>query len=177
MWRRTRKPRPAAEEEAGNPEAAYQAGIRLLAFRAQSRRELTQKLVRRGFADAAVAAALVRLAGLGYLDDAAYARALVRRRAAGRGALLIAAELAARGISNELSRSALDELDPAVQLAAAIRLGERMLGSPAGGGGTEGDAAARLGRRLMRRGFPAAIARQAVNQVAASARSRGLTPT
>jgi regulatory protein len=165
VWRRTKKPNRPAEEQATSPEAAFEVGIRLLGLRAHSRRELAVKLARRGFTEAAAEPALERLAGLGYLDDAAYARALVRRRASGRGRALIAAELAAKGVSREVTGAALEDLDRATQLDAATRLGRRLAGSLE----FDSAAAARLVRRLLRRGFPASVAVQAVRTVSGQA--------
>jgi regulatory protein len=99
-----------------------------------------------------VEAALGRLRDQGYLDDVAYARALVARRSAGRGAALIAAELAAKGIDRELAHDALGDLDRRQQVEAARRLVER---SP-------GLEPRRLAARMQRRGFPFEIIREVV---------------
>ena len=53
---------------------AVAAAVRLLSLRARSRKDLGERLRRRGFRAAAVEAALTRMAALGYLDDAAFAR-------------------------------------------------------------------------------------------------------
>src|SRR5258708_21239059 len=78
--------------------SALDGGLRLLARRAHSRLELRQKLLRRGYDPVDVDAALTRLAELGYVDDAAFARGLVRRWSLVRGPRALAGELAARAI-------------------------------------------------------------------------------
>jgi regulatory protein len=130
----------------------YQLAVRLIGFRAHSEAELRQKLLRRGCAPDDVDAALGRLRGYGYLDDAAFARGLVARRAAGRGAALIAAELAAKGIDREVAADALSGVDRDQQLQAASRLAARSAGLEP----------ERLAARLQRRGFPAEVIREVV---------------
>lgn len=104
---------------------------------------MRQKLSRRGHGPDEVDAAVRRLREHGYLDDGAFARALVERRAAGRGEALIAAELAAKGIDRELSEEALAHLGHVQQVEAARALARRSPGLDAG----------RLAGRLARRGF------------------------
>lgn len=74
-----------------------------------------------------VEAVLARFAGLGYLDDAAYARAKaagLHRRGASRRAARAA--LAAKGVDADLAESALAELAvEATELAAATNLARR----------------------------------------------------
>lgn len=144
---------------------AYDAGIRLLARRAHSRAELRQKLKRRGFEPDAVDAAVVRLAEMGYLDDAAFARGLVRRRSGSRGTLALSAELAARGIDREGTEAALAGLDEGAQLAAATRLAERLYAARPSPGYRE--MLDSVGAKLARRGFPAGVVRAACRAVLA----------
>jgi regulatory protein len=99
-----------------------------------------------------VETALDRLSGLGYLDDAAFARSLVSSRSEDRGRTLIAAELGARGVGREVVERALGELGRDEQLAAARRLARR---SPT-------DEPRRLAARLQRRGFAPDVIREAI---------------
>jgi len=144
---------------------AYDAGIRLLARSAHSRAELRQKLTRRGFEPGDVDAAVVRLAEMGYLDDAAFARGLVRRRSGSRGALALSAELAAKGIDREGTAAALAGLDEDAQLAAATRLAERLYAARPSPGYRE--MLDSVGAKLARRGFPAGVVRAACRAVLA----------
>jgi regulatory protein len=144
------------------------AGLRLLARRAHSRAELRQKLRRRGYQDDEVEGSLARLAELGYLDDAAFAEGLVRRRSSTRGPMALSAELAAKGIDRAGAAAALAGFDPDAQLEAAIRLAERLyvLRPPTG----LQETLDRIGTKLMRRGFSAGVARAACRSVVLEAR-------
>ena len=145
--------------------SAVDAGLRLLGRRAHSRAELRQKLTRRGYEPEDVQGALARLAELGYLDDAAFARGLVRRRSGSRGALALAAELAAKGIDREGTAAALAGLEEDAQLSAATRLAERLYAARPSPGYRE--MLDSVGAKLARRGFPAGIVRAACRAVLA----------
>ncbi len=143
------------------PGTSYDAGVRLLASRAHSVRELRNKLLRRGHAEPEVVATLERLRGSGYLDDAAYARGLISRRSSSRGARAIAAELAAKGVDREAARAALGGLEATDQLEAAVEVARRMLRTAPGG---QPDLQ-RVGARLLRRGFSVEVARAALRRL------------
>jgi regulatory protein len=119
--------------------------------------------MRRGFPADEVGEALSRLTELGYVDDAAFASGLVRRRGRSHGALAIAGDLAARGVSRAVAGEALTGLDGEVQLAAATDLARRLAGrsEPA----SEIDLLARIGPKLLRRGFPRGVIRSACHLV------------
>jgi regulatory protein len=132
------------------PPEARSIALRLLATRPHATGELRQKLRQRRLPRAEIEEALARMEELGYLDDLAFARALVARRAGSRGPALIARELAAKGISRELAQVALQGLDRKDQVATAT------LVARAGGDADPRRTAA----RLHRRGFsPDVIAR------------------
>jgi regulatory protein len=148
---------------------AQDAAVRYLAGRAHSRLELRRKLVRNGFDAGEVEAALDRLTELGYLDDAAFARALVRRRSAGRGPAALAAELTSKGIGRDGVAAALADFDPDSQLAAATRLAERLYAdNPVPGYREMLD---RIGAKLIRRGYSGSVVREACRTVLAAAGS------
>lgn len=136
-----------------------------LARRAQSRAELERKLLRRGHEPEQVEAALVRVAELGYLDDAAYAQGLVARRSAGRGAAAIGAELRAKGLSRDETQAALAALDPETEREAAERLAVRLVAP-----GDDRHAIERAAAKLLRRGFSAEVAWTAARGAAESSR-------
>ena len=92
------------------------------------------------------------MAELGYLDDEEFARQLVGRRSATRGAALIAQELAAKGIPRALAQEALSVLDHDRQVASAGLLAERE--RPGSG--------ERAAARLQRRGFSRQVIREAL---------------
>jgi regulatory protein len=148
---------PASKRGSGQPSSArpadgYAVALRLLALRPHSTAELRRKLRQRGCPAEEVEEALGRAAAHGYLDDDAYARALVSRRAAARGPALIAAELAAKGVSRSLVAVALEGLSREKQVAAATRL--------AGGLGVRDPN--RAAARLQRRGFSREVIREAL---------------
>ncbi len=142
---------------------ALDAGLRLLAGRAHSRSELRLKLVRRGYSDADVDAAMTRLADLGYLDDRQFAAGHVRRRSATVGPLALSAELAARGVERAAAGEALAAFGPAAQLASAKQLALRLRGHRSFAGYEQ--LLAVVGPKLVRRGFSATIARNACREI------------
>jgi len=145
--------------------SALDAGLRLLARRAHSSLELRQKLQRRGYEPGDVDAALGRLAELGYVDDGAFARGLVRRRSGVRGPRALAGELSTRGIDRAGIAEALEGVDAEAELAAATRLAERLYAERPLPGYKE--VLDRVGSKLMRRGFSAGVVRAACRAVLA----------
>ena len=142
---------------------AVDSGLRYLTGRAHSRDELRRKLLRKGFETDEVEAALDRLVELRYLDDEAFARALVRRRSTNRGPAALAAELSAKGIDRAGVATALAGLDGDAQLAAATRLVERLYAAkPVPGYREMLDS---IGAKLVRRGYSGAIVREACRAV------------
>ena len=160
-----RRPGGYARPPAGT---ALDTGMRLLAPRAHSRAELRQKLARRGYEEDEVTSAIARLTEMGYLDDSAFARGLVRRRSATRGPMAVSAELAAKGIDRQGVAEALAELDAESQLASATRLAERLC--PRGAEIGDREMLDRVGVKLLRRGFPSGIVRAACRAVLAKRR-------
>ncbi|HEY3196320.1 MAG TPA: regulatory protein RecX [Candidatus Dormibacteraeota bacterium] len=140
--------------------------MRLLGRRDHSRLELRRKLSRRGHDDEVVRAVLDRFRDAGYLDDAKFARSVVRRRASGRGPRAIAAELAALGIDRAAAAAALAEFGPEEQLRSAIHLAERLYARLASDRQLGyRDLLDHVGPKLLRRGFPETIVRQACRTV------------
>ena len=87
---------------------AYDAGLRLLARREHSRRELRLKLQQRSYEVQPIEQALEQLCERGYLSDQRFATAYVDERVAkGFGAMCIEVELRERGIDAESITAAL----------------------------------------------------------------------
>ena len=83
----------------------------LLKFRSRSKKELKDRLRRKGFAEDEVEKALTDLERAGLLDDADFARSLVRSRMRELwGKRLIEYELGKFGIRGDEARSALEEI-------------------------------------------------------------------
>jgi regulatory protein len=120
--------RPAAvATEPDNPEAAYRVAVKQLARQPQPRAALERRLQRLGYEEVAISAALDRAQSKGYLDDRAYADAVVRRRTRGRGHGLIARELRSKGIPESDIAGALGLIDPETELERALTLGRETL--------------------------------------------------
>ena len=145
--------------------AALEAGARMLAGRPHARQELARKLIRRGHDPEEVETAIARLAALGYLDDEAFARSLVERRAPSRGRLAVAAELAERGVDRDVAGAALAGLTDRAQLVAAARIARRVM---AGRDSGLEEVLRIAGPRLGRRGFSSQVIVAACREVAQS---------
>jgi regulatory protein len=125
----------------GPEQSPTQRALGFLVRREHSRKELTRKLTSRGLDATEAAAAVERLAGQGWQDDARFAESLVRSRAGnGYGPIRIRAELATHGLDREAIAQAMD--------------------------GHEGDWAL-IARELVRRRFGEAIEEPAVRRKAA----------
>ena len=140
--------------DASDDRAAYVAGLKLLAIRELSERQVRDRLRRRGYDDAAVDAAIVRLKEERALDDVRFAHALARHEISTKrhGRLRAQRQIEAAGIPSSLARQALDEalatVDQDVLIAAALARRLR-------GGATIEDEAEfrRLYRFLLAQGF------------------------
>ncbi|KGK58787.1 recombinase RecX [Xanthomonas cannabis pv. phaseoli] len=85
-----------------------QRALGLLVRREHSRKELNRKLLARGIEPEAAQAAVERLAGEGWQDDARFAAAVVRNRAgSGYGPLHIRAELGSHGLDSDAVNAAM----------------------------------------------------------------------
>lgn len=94
----TRKPNRGSRPQP----TPVQRALGLLVRREHSRKELTRKLLARGIEADDADAAVERLAGEGWQDDARFAESLVRSRAAaGYGPRHIRAELGTHGLDDE----------------------------------------------------------------------------
>lgn len=148
---------------------AIQAALRLLARRDHFTGELREKLARKGFEAGEVEAAVAWCFERGYLDDQRLARHFAARRAEDRGwgPRRIAAELERRGVdrgvASRAARSA--AVDPSAALATALRRAESR--APAGWWRLPARRA-RMVSSLLARGFEAADAIRAVEELAAA---------
>jgi regulatory protein len=131
------------------PPSCYDKAVQLLALRPHFRRELEGKLARRGYPPEEVEATLERLGRQGYLNETETARSFVAGRQArgGEGRSRLKAELVKRGAAGEAIESALEDLTPEDDLAAA-----REAAAKWARGGKRDPAA--LARHLQRKGFP-----------------------
>ena len=152
-------PRSRNKADPSDPEAALEAALRLLVRREHSGLELARKLAERGFERAAVDAALERARELDYLSDVRYAEFMARHRTEqGYGEQRISAELAHNGIDTDTVQGALESLEIDWVEQARSQLDRHFREPPA----SRADEARCL-RHLAGRGFPGAVARQALS--------------
>lgn len=98
---------------AAEADAAHRVLIRAIERTAAARRDLERRLIRRGHAREAAAAALARAEAAGLIDDAAFARHYVQTRATrGRGPVRLVRDLLARGVARDLAERAVAEQWP-----------------------------------------------------------------
>jgi len=125
----------AATPGAADPETvARLICLRLLTSAPRTRAQLAAALRRRGVPDDAAEAVLARLAEVGLIDDAMFARAWVESRHHGRGLArrALAAELGRRGVAREEVSAAVAGLSAETELATARTLVQRRLSATAG---------------------------------------------
>jgi len=108
MPRRSNQPEVARPLDSLEPPdgatAALEIAVRFLATRPRTRGEVDRRLRRAGVGEATIDATLDRLAEMGYVDDAAFARwwGEQRDRHAPRGSRMIEAELRQHGIGRDV---------------------------------------------------------------------------
>lgn len=154
-----------AKQDADQPRrpqaSAIQHGIALVAARSYPERALHEKIARRYGPDEAETA-LARLRELGLVDDAAWAERYARvKLERGIGPHRIRSELTARGIARDIVESAIDALvgaDAELERTCAAKVLEvlrRRCREP-----VAHDAAPRLFRQMIARGWPADLVRE-----------------
>ena len=123
-------------------------GAHMASNRMLSKKELTDRLARRGATEEEAADTADWLENLGALDDAAYAAAVARHYSrSGYGKLRVRQELARRGVARQLWDGALDEMDDAASVI------ESLLQSRLKGKVPDRDEGRKLAAMLQRRGF------------------------
>ncbi len=94
-------------------ETPYAAAIRLLSMRAMAAWELREGLLRRGYAPEDAEDAVTRVTEAGFIDEAAYAEALVRRYTQrGYGPRALPARLRQHGLPADVIAAALQPIEP-----------------------------------------------------------------
>src|SRR5690606_16296210 len=125
---------------------------------ARSRKELADKLSKRGVPDDLAARLLDRFTEVGLIDDAAFARQWVesRQRSRGLAPRALAQELRRKGVDDETAKDALAQIDEDDQRAAARALVDKKLRSLRDVDTTT--ATRRLAGLLARKGYSAGLA-------------------
>lgn len=140
---------------------AYALAVRFVGIRLRSRREITDYLRRKGFEDFDIEATLERLAGIGLVDDVAFAAAWVadRRALRPRSRLRLAQELAAKGVSREVADVAIGAGGAESEIAALKELIQRKARQ------TAYQDSRKLQAYLQRQGYPWSAIRQAYEEL------------
>jgi len=103
---------------------AYDRAVAMLAARSYGTSELRRQLLLKGCAASEVADAIARLAAAGYLDDAAYAKLVVRSKLlnGGMSPRRLRAELHRRGVDPDTAERAIRDVvqDESIDLAAVL---------------------------------------------------------
>jgi regulatory protein len=120
------------EDEMGDPESVARGiCLRALTGAPKTRQQLAELLAQRGVPDEAAETVLDRFTEVGLIDDAAFARAWVSSRQAGRGLArrALSAELRAKGIEPEVAAEAVEAVDDDDERETARRLVDRKVGA------------------------------------------------
>ncbi len=121
---------PPPEDDPGDPEqVARSICLRALTGAAKTRQQLADLLARRGIPDDVASSVLDRFGEVGLIDDAAFARAWVTSRQAGRGLARrsLKSELRAKGLDGEVAEEAVALVEDQDEWEAARRLVQRRL--------------------------------------------------
>ena len=155
--------RPVEDDVAAGPEADPEQVARTilldqLSGQARTRAELRAKLAARNVPDEIAERLLDRFTEVGLIDDAAFARAWVESRHAGRGLAprALAHELRRKGVADEIVADALEQVDAESQEQAARTLVRKKLRSVRGV--DHATATRRLVGMLARKGYSSGLA-------------------
>lgn len=145
---------------------ATNAALVFLAYRARSEREVRDQLTTKGYAPAAIAAAIQRVVDWGYLNDADFARFWTENRVQHkpRGRRLLEQELRQKGVAPEVVRDTLDEAELDDD-ASALALAQDRLRRDAGGDIEPAVRQRRLANFLARRGYNYDVIKRVMKQV------------
>ena len=138
-----------------------------LTGQARSRKELADKLAKKDVPDELATELLDRFTEVGLIDDAAYARQWVesRHRSRGLAPRALAQELRRKGVGDEETKAALDQIDEGDQREAARALVDKKLRSMSGL--DHQVATRRLAGLLARKGYGAGLAFSVVREALA----------
>ncbi|RBY88200.1 regulatory protein RecX [Blastococcus sp. TBT05-19] len=139
--------------------------LRALTGAPKTRQQLAELLESRDIPEDAATAVLDRFTEVGLIDDAAFARAWVSSRQAGRGLArrALSSELRAKGVDPEVAAEAVEQVDDDDERAAARKLVERRAGSMSRL--DRATATRRLMGMLARKGYNGGLAAAVVREV------------
>ena len=154
----------AAEVEADPESVARKILLDALTGQARTRQELADKLAKRGVPAELASALLDRFTEVGLVDDGAFARQWVesRHRSRGLAPRALAQELRRKGVDDEATSAALEQIDESDQRTAARALVDKKLRSMQGL--DRQVATRRLAGMLARKGYGAGLAFSVVRE-------------
>jgi regulatory protein len=146
---------------------ALDSALRLLGYRARSRAEMRQRLLRKGYDDEIVDEAVRWLEEHRLLDDVQFSQAWVELRSHGQpmGRERLAWELRSKGVDRETVAEALEPRDDDTELSLALQVGRQKLDRT-----LDRDPAVvrnRVAAALQRRGFSWSVTRRVLAQLLA----------
>ena len=134
-----------------SPEA-YEAALTLLDFSARTKREISDKLLFKGYTPDSVAYVIERLESAQLVDDTQIAQRIARQgEVSGKGRYAIKQKLKSRGVSDEDCEEALSELSDESQAESCLALARSLMRRYAGEEPRKRKA--KLSQALARRGF------------------------
>ena len=143
--------------------SASEVAMRKLSARMRTEQEIRDILKRAAYDDEEIEAAIAELVGYGYLNDERYCGEYFRyAKLKGRADRRIVQELTAKGISAELARNIIEEMQDGSEMAAdrdaALLVARKMLrGQWEDGKAADDKFLARVGRRLAGLGYDGSV--------------------
>ena len=152
------------DDEPDPHDVARQIVLRQLTMAPRSRKQLEDKLRQKGCADEVSREVLDRLVEVGLIDDAAFARMLVRSRQETRGLAprALTQELRRKGVADDLIQDALADIEPDDQVDRARELVDKRLRTM--GGLDKQVQTRRLAGFLARKGYDSSVAFRVINE-------------
>ncbi len=164
----------AADREPDPESVARTIALRLLTGAPHSRAQLAEAMARKDVPDDVADRVLDRFTEVGLVDDAEYARILVRSRHADRGLArrALGVELRRKGIDDELAAQALSTVDTEQEETTARRMAGRRLAATRG---LPTDVRVRrVTGMLGRKGYPGGLAHRVVRELLAEETADGV---
>jgi regulatory protein len=157
----------AVDAEPDPATVARAIALRLLTGAPRSRAQLAEAMARKDVPEPVAQKVLDRFTEVGLIDDAEYARILVRSRQADRGLArrALGVELRRKGIDDDLAAEALSTVDADLEERTARDLARRRL---AGSAGLPREVRVRrVTAMLGRKGYPGGLAHRVVREILA----------
>lgn len=95
-----------------NSYGVFDTALYYLTFRDHSRKELFDKLTKKGYEEAEITAAIDKLISYGYIDDERFARSYINNQKKNKGRQRIIMELSGKGVDSSTTRELFDQLSP-----------------------------------------------------------------